>query len=160
MRFLLTSWGSSGDLHPFLALGGGLAARGHEVTLVGHPEWAAETEAAGFRFVGTDEPPRDDFLRQNPEVMSTKMGGLPALRALVERGMVPGFEPILAALLRELPGHDVLVAHHFVFPAAAAAELAGKPLVTVSLAPGVSPSAYSRPAPASGAPVMGSRPGC
>ena len=31
MRFLLSSWGSYGDLHPFLALGRGLKARGHDV---------------------------------------------------------------------------------------------------------------------------------
>jgi rhamnosyltransferase subunit B len=147
MRCLLTSWGSHGDLHPFLALGRGLLARGHEVSLVGHPDWATETGAAGLRFVSTHEPPREGFLRRNPEVMSKKWGGLPALHALVARGMAPGFDLILAALLDELPRHDLLVAHHFVFPAPVAAELTGKPLITVSLAPGVEPSAYSRPGP-------------
>ena len=58
MRWLFASWGSHGDLHPFLALGRGLIARGHEVTLVGHPDWGADTEAAGLRFVSTGEPSR------------------------------------------------------------------------------------------------------
>jgi UDP:flavonoid glycosyltransferase YjiC (YdhE family) len=147
MRCLLVSWGSCGDLHPFLALGGGLSARGHAVTLVGHPEWAAETEAAGLRFVATDEPPRDDFAALHPEIMSARWGGLSSLRALVRYGMEPSFEPILAAVLREAPGHDVIVAHHFIFSAPVAAALTGRPLVTVVLAPGVEPSAYSRPGP-------------
>jgi rhamnosyltransferase subunit B len=146
MRFLLTSWGSRGDLHPFLALGRGLSLRGHQVTLVGHPEWQVETESAGLRFVGTGEPPRDDFLVRHPEVMSMKWGGLAGLHSLVHEGIAPSFDATLATLLAEAPNHDVIIAHHFVFPAAVAAELTGKPLVNVSLAPGVGPSAYSRPA--------------
>jgi len=66
MRWLLTSWGSHGDLHPFLSLGQALIARGHSVTLVGHPDWGAETEIAGLRFVSTGEPSRDDFIRELP----------------------------------------------------------------------------------------------
>src|SRR5580692_9172147 len=103
MRWLLTSWGSRGDLHPFLALGHGLVARGHEVTVLGHPEWAAETAEAGLRFAATDEPPRDDFLREHPEIMSRKWGGLSSLRALVRQAIAPSFTPMLAALLAEAP---------------------------------------------------------
>ena len=145
MRWLLTSWGSHGDLHPFLALGRGLIARGHEVTLVGHPEWGAETETAGLRFVSTGEPSREDFIRDHPEVMSMKWGGLVSLHTLVNRAIAPGFPHTMAALLTEASAHDVIVAHHFAFPAPVAAELAGLPWATVSLAPGVVPSAYSLP---------------
>jgi len=145
LRWLLTSWGSHGDLHPFLALGSGLTARGHQVTLVGHPDWAAETEAAGLRFVSTGEPSREDFIRDHPEVMSMKWGGLVSLHTLVYRAIAPGFDHTMAALLAEAPAHDVIVAHHFVFPAPVVAELTGLPWATVSLAPGVVPSASSLP---------------
>jgi rhamnosyltransferase subunit B len=146
MRFLLTSWGSSGDLHPFLALGRGLLARGHEVSLVGHPEWSAETTAAGLRFVSTNEPPRENFIHNNPEIISMRWGGLPSVYALVNHAIAPGFDQITKTLHAEAPRHDVLVAHHFVFPAPAVAELTGIAWATVSLAPGVVPSAYTRPA--------------
>src|SRR3984957_11690864 len=145
MRWLLTSWGSHGDLHPFLALGRGLIARGHEATLVGHPDWGAETEAAGVRFVSTGEPSREDFLRDHPEVMSMKWGGLVSLHTLVNRAIAPGFDHTVTALLAEAPAHDVIVAHHFTFPAPIVAELTGLPRATVSLAPGVVPSVYSLP---------------
>ena len=145
MRWLLTSWGSRGDLHPFLALGRGLRARGHEVTLVGHPEWEEETTTAGLRFVGTGEAPRHDLLRRHPEILSAKWGGMTSLHALVRHGMAPGFSQVLSTLLAEAPQHDVLIAHHFVFPAPIAAEVSGRPWTTVSLAPGVVPSAYARP---------------
>ena len=145
MRWLLASWGSHGDLHPFLALGRGLIARGHQATLVGHPDWAAETEAAGIRYVSTGEPSRDDFIRDHPEVMSMKWGGLVSLHTLVNRAIAPGFDHTIAALLSEAHAHDAIVAHHFAFPAPVAAELTGLPWATVSLAPGVVPSAHSLP---------------
>jgi UDP:flavonoid glycosyltransferase YjiC (YdhE family) len=145
MRFLLTSWGSYGDLHPFLALGRGLRARGQEVTLVGHPDWAAETQIAGLRFVSTGEPSREDFVKEHPEILSMKWGGLVSLHTLVHHAIAPGFDQVLAALRTEAPAHDVLVAHHFVFPAPIAAELSGTPFATVSLAPGVVPSAHTLP---------------
>jgi rhamnosyltransferase subunit B len=145
MRWLLSSWGSRGDLHPFLALGRGLVARGHEVTLVGHPEWSDDCALAGLPFVATDEPPRGDLLREHPEILSTRWGGIPSLHALTREVIAPGFPPLLAALRELTPQHDVVIAHHFAFPAAIAAELARKPWATVTLAPGVIPSAWSRP---------------
>ncbi len=145
MRFLLTSWGSHGDLHPFLALGRGLLARGHQVTLVGHPDWREDTETAGLRFVSTGEPSREDFIRDHPEVLSMKWGGLVSLHTLVHRAIAPGFDHTLTALLAEAPQHDAIIAHHFTFPAPVVAELTGLPWATVSLAPGVVPSAYSLP---------------
>ena len=145
MRFLLTSWGSHGDLHPFLALGRGLKARGHQVTLVGHPDWGPDTEIAGLRFVSTGEPSREDFIRAHPDVLSMKWGGLVSLRTLVNKAIAPGFDHLMAALLAETPSHDAIVAHHFTFPAPIAAELAHLPWATVGLAPGVTPSAYSLP---------------
>ncbi len=155
MRWLLTSWGSRGDLHPFLALGRGLVARGHEVTIVGHPEWADDTASAGLRFVATAEPPRGDLLRRHPEILSSRWGGIPSLHALVREVIAPSFPPLLAALREEVPRHDVVIAHHFAFPAAIAAERAGKPWVTVTLAPGVVPSAYSLPGAQFGRPGRG-----
>ena len=145
MRWLLTSWGSRGDLHPFLALGQGLQKRGHQVTLVGHPDWQEETATAGVHFVSSNEPSREDLLREHPEIMSMRWGGLAALHALVHHGIAPGFDSMLAALRREAASHDVLVAHHFVLPAPLAAELSGLPWATISLAPGVVPTAYARP---------------
>jgi UDP:flavonoid glycosyltransferase YjiC (YdhE family) len=145
MRWLLASWGSHGDLHPFLSLGRALRARGHEVTLVGHPDWGAETQVAGLRFVSTGEAPRDTLIRDHPEIISGKWGGLVSLHTLVNRAIAPGFDQVMEALLAEARAHDIMVAHHFTFPAPVAAEVARIPWATVSLAPGVVPSAWSLP---------------
>jgi len=154
-RWLLTSWGSHGDLHPFLALGRGLIARGHQVTLVGHPEWAAETKTAGLRFVSTGELPREGMIRKHPEMISMQYGGLTSFSALIKRGIEPSLDYIMETLLAESSRHDALVTHHFVLPAEVVADLTGIPRVTISLAPGVIPSAYSVPGPSFGQPGSG-----
>jgi len=74
-----------------------------------------------------------------------KWGGLVSLHTLMHRAIAPGFDHTTAALLAEAPAHDVIVAHHFTFPAPIVAELTGLPWATVSLAPGVVPSSYSLP---------------
>jgi rhamnosyltransferase subunit B len=155
MRWLLSSWGSYGDLHPFLALGRGLVARGHEVTLVGHPDWGPETEGAGLRFVSTGEQLREDFIEKHPQVLSMKWGGLFSLLTLVNRAIAPGFDQVMAALLKEAANHDAMIAHHFSFPAPVVAELTGLRWATVTLAPGVVPSAHALPGANFGRPGRG-----
>ena len=133
MRWLLSSWGSRGDLHPFLALGRGLVARGHEVTVVGHPEWSDDTARAGLRFVATGEPPRGDIFQRHPEILSSRWGGIPSLRSLVREVVAPGFPPLLSALLAEVARHDAVIAHHFAFPAAGLYVLAAFSLLAAAL---------------------------
>jgi len=152
MRWLLTTWGSRGDLHPFLALGQGLLRRGHEVTLVGCEPWRDEVEGSGLRFASTGGKSFDHLLREHPQILSNDA---PALKLMLKTMIEPGLAPACDTLLRLAPTHDVLVAIHFVYPASVVAELTGIPWATVTLAPGLVPSAstplagQSRPMPRS-----------
>jgi rhamnosyltransferase subunit B len=146
MRILLASWGSSGDLIPFLSLGAALRARGHGVTLVGNPEWEARAAAAGLRFVAAYREMAVSPLEAHPEIVGDHNFGLTSFRLLLENAIVPILGETMAALEREAVGHDLLVAHHFVFPAALVHEKTGIPWATVALAPGVTPSAEDLPA--------------
>jgi len=146
MRILLASWGSSGDLLPFLSLGSALQGRGHAVTMVGNPEWAERSERAGLRFIPAHAPLAVSPLEANPEIVSDANFGLTSFRLLVEKGIEPVLAETYATLEREAAGHDLLVAHHFVFPAALIHEKTGIPWATVALAPGVTPSIHGLPA--------------
>jgi UDP:flavonoid glycosyltransferase YjiC (YdhE family) len=145
MRWLLTSCGSKGDFYPFLALGRGLAARGHEVTLVGAEEWRAETEAGGLRFASSGEPSLAHFIRDHPQVLSTAWRGLASTRILCRDLLARATEPTCHALLELAPEHDIIVAHHFVLAAPVAAEKTRTPWATVTLAPCVIPSVHTSP---------------
>src|SRR5262245_20133704 len=47
-RVVLTTFGSSGDINPFVALGLGLRARGHEVIFAVEDRYRGLVEQAGF----------------------------------------------------------------------------------------------------------------
>ncbi|HSI87288.1 MAG: glycosyltransferase [Candidatus Methylacidiphilales bacterium] len=148
MRVLLTTWGSSGDLHPFLALGAELVARGHTTALAGNPAWREVVESTGIEFIPAGPEQLPGVLMDHPELFSPKNLGINSLRTLMEHGIKPVLRPMLQALVEAAPRFDVLVAHHFALTAGSAAEITGIPWVTVYLAPGVIPSAYSMPAAA------------
>lgn len=59
MKIALQTWGSDGDIRPFIALGQGLVARGHSVTLaigsVDDKEYGPMCAAVGVRAVKAPE---------------------------------------------------------------------------------------------------------
>ncbi len=132
-RAVLTPIGSSGDLLPFLWLGGVLASRGVEVTVIASPRHEAAVRASGFRFVALGTAEDYERMVRDPRVWNPWSGprlifryaGLAArlvydlVREEVEReaGAVVVFSPLTA------------------FGARVVREKVGCPLVTVHLQP-------------------------
>jgi MGT family glycosyltransferase len=56
-RFLLVSWGSSGNLAPLLTAGRQLRLRGHHVRVMADPAMQSEVKAANFEFVSWRRAP-------------------------------------------------------------------------------------------------------
>src|ERR1700689_157730 len=54
-RVLLGAFGAPGHAFPMIALGRGLAARGHDVTLQTWTRWREHVEAEGLRFAAAPE---------------------------------------------------------------------------------------------------------
>jgi rhamnosyltransferase subunit B len=146
MRVLLASWGSKGDFYPFLAMARELQRRGHTVLLVGNPSWAETAATHGVPFRASFPEDGEEALARYPELVDRRWLGLPCLHHLMQKAILPVMPSTYAALHEEVPRHDLLVAHHFVFPAAMIAEETGIPWATVCLAPSVTPSAWHRPA--------------
>jgi rhamnosyltransferase subunit B len=59
-RIVLTTFGSLGDLHPYIAVALGLKARGHEAVIAtsGYYRQKVEALGIGFRAVRPDHPTR------------------------------------------------------------------------------------------------------
>jgi len=146
MKFLLCTWGSSGDLHPFLSLGNELRRRGHEVTLVGLGTWADKARQAGLQLVAAEPGRSPEGMDIHPDLFSHRNFGLDSFRILMRDFVLPTFGPWTDCLLRLAPDFDCLVAHSFVLVAPVVAEKTGIRFVSASLAPGVIPSDYSMPA--------------
>jgi rhamnosyltransferase subunit B len=65
-EFVLCTLGTHGDIHPFLAIGSILSARGHPVTILSNDNWRAQVLAcrADFLAIAPRDPPqsgRDNF---------------------------------------------------------------------------------------------------
>jgi len=142
-RILLTTFGSYGDLNPYLALGVALRARGHEAVLATHEGYRPDVEGAGLRFapVPPDIDPGDTALLRR--VMDPRRGSETVVRELV----APGIREAYAALEGAAAGADLLVSHVLTFAAPLLAEKRGLPWVSTVLSPMVFFSPHDPPVP-------------
>ena len=150
MRIGLQTWGSEGDIRPFLALGHALAKRGHQVEMVyteiGDRRYEAVAAALGFtaRAVASPVVSPERAIDIVFRVMRTRdqlQQGLIISRELLEPVIDSMFEAAVDLCRRS----DLLI-HHFVLHAArAAADLARVPTITVQFAPMLIPSREIHP---------------
>lgn len=133
MRILLTTIGSAGDVHPFVAVGLALKARGHEVTLLTNPYFKERIVGAGIGFwpLGTAE----EYLRLIRMADLVNAGASPMF--VFDNLIAASFAPTLEAVRTLMPvvRPEVIVSHHISFGAHAAAELLGIPYVQCVLSP-------------------------
>ncbi|MEN8144686.1 MAG: glycosyltransferase [Gemmatimonadota bacterium] len=80
MHILLLTFGSTGDVQPFVALGKGLKARGHDVTVCANGTFEALITGHGLDYAhlndGITEVLESQFGRKTIETMSSFWGGL------------------------------------------------------------------------------------
>ena len=134
-KIVLTSVGTLGDLHPFIAIGLALKRRGHHPILAVPEDHVAKTRAAGLDAVAV--LPSFDAIRER-----MGLGEDDAVKRvmadqtyLLEQVLLPWLESSTAALDKVIEGADVLVGSLFVFGAPIIAEKRRVPLVSVILQP-------------------------
>jgi UDP:flavonoid glycosyltransferase YjiC (YdhE family) len=149
MKIGLQTWGSEGDIRPFLALAGGLQAKGHEVSLVvtslENKDYNSYGEKLGFSVVRVGNFAYDE------EAWCRIMKELKAARyslSQMDTFLTHCFDPVVpemyAAAEQLCRENDIIIGHFLHYPAQAAAEKAGKPYLTVALSHALIPSRHSR----------------
>src|SRR5215831_2150761 len=108
-RIVLTTFGSLGDLHPYIAVALGLKARGHEAVIAtsGAYRQKVETLGIGFWAVRPDHPDPEtgaDLMRRS---MDRRTGSEFVIRELMMAALRESYEDTLAAA----DGADLLVSH-------------------------------------------------
>jgi len=142
-RVLLATFGSPGDLFPFLAIAEALAARGAEVTLASSAAYRDRVEARGIPFAHV-RPDRPEQL-QDPDLSERVGAGADPREVFIEmflRDLRPSFDDALP--LAE--SADVIVTHPLALGPALAAEVCGVPRIPVQLQPMGFFSAHEPPA--------------
>ena len=149
MRVGLVSWGTEGDLRPFLALRQALMGRGHDVRLV-----FTGVEGKDFTSLvtSTGVPTRfaDDgyFVAHREELAQRARDSLrqgnprKQFEAILHDLMDPVIGSMVDAARALAADSDVVVGHFLAHPAAAAAEEHQKPFVMLALQPVFASSHY------------------
>jgi sterol 3beta-glucosyltransferase len=158
MRIGIQTWGSEGDIRPFVALAGGLSAAGHTVTLVvtdvDDRGYTPAAKCLGFtvRHVATPVVPSpEEFEAIGVAIIKEKNPFRQAL-AITRQLFDPVIEPMYEAANVLCAESDMVVGHSILHPLGIAAEQWGVPHACVMLAPVTIPSRYKGP---SGMPTFG-----
>lgn len=140
-RILLTTTGSLGDLHPFLAIGLGLLARGHAVTIATSNQYRAKVEQTGLRFAPMG-PHLDSFSPQLlRELLDARKGPERLIRGILYAGTPAAYAEVMDALR----GADAIVTHPITYASQIAAEKSGLPWISTVTAPCAFFSKYDPP---------------
>ena len=150
-RFLFTTLGSLGDLHPYIAVGIGLRERGHTVTIASSEIYRAKVEGEGllFRPLRPDLPEITGDAEIWRRIMHPRTGPEFIFRKLIMPWLEQSFEDTVAAARES----DVLVGHVIAFSTPTVAELLKKPWISIVLQPSIFLSAHDPPVLA-GAPYL------
>ncbi len=154
----MQTWGSHGDIRPFLALADGLQQAGHEVTLVitcvDSGRYKQLQSDAGVTIIDVASPvfDKESDLKRIGEAIVYERNPVRQARKILTLGFEPALEPMYAAAQQLCADNELLIGHFFQYPLQACAELQGLPYVSIMLQHNMVPSAYVPPA---GVPQLG-----
>lgn len=148
-RIVICTYGSPGDLLPFLAVAQALKERGHHPVIATSPIYRGRVEAMGLAFAPV-RPDRPEDLR-DPDFADRVLGGMSTPGKVFRQMFLPSFDECVADTLDAVVGADLVLAHTLAFAAGPVAEGLGVPWVSVTLQP---LSYFSRHDP----PAIGPRP--
>jgi len=145
-RIILNTFGSFGDIHPYMAIAMELKRRGHQPVIATMEAYREKIVSIGVEFV----PVRPQLAwpkEQDQELIEKIMNPKTGPRFLTEEVVFPAVRESYADLLPAVKGADLLVTH----PAAPAGPLVGRktgmPWISTVLAPLSFFSAYDPPMP-------------
>jgi rhamnosyltransferase subunit B len=132
-RIVLSTTGTFGDIHPFIAVAKGLRERGAEATIASWPMFRSKVESEGLRFhpLWPDLGPADiapEVLRQ---AMDLRFGSI----YVIENFVLPYLEQNYDELLPVCRNADLVVTNNSGWAAAAAAGKLGIPWLSAYLQP-------------------------
>ena len=142
-RIVLATFGSPGDLYPFLAIGTELRARGHEPIVATSALYRDKVAAASLDFapVRPDRSPS----QQDPDFLDRVIRDRVPPGTVFRAMFLPSLRDSLDDLFGAMEGADAVVTHTLASAARLAAEARGLPWVSAVMQPMGYLSAYEPP---------------
>ena len=132
-RIVLATYGSPGDLFPFLAIGAELRGRGHDVVVAASQRYRGDVLAVGLGFAAV-RPDRAEG-RQDPDYLDRLWRDRSSPERLFRAMFLPALRESLEDLLGAVNGADLVVSHTLTPAAPLAAETKGVPWVSAVMQP-------------------------
>jgi UDP:flavonoid glycosyltransferase YjiC (YdhE family) len=156
MKIGMQTWGSHGDIRPFLALAEGLQAAGNEVhlviTCVDSDVYRGMASPSGVKITVLASPvltpAQQEIVGRTAYEIRNPMTQMAAILRL---GLAPVEDVMFDAARRLCAESDVVIGHYFMHPLQTAAEAAGRPYVSVLLSHAAIPSDFDYPLTVPGA---------
>ena len=149
-KIVFSTWGSYGDLHPYMALALEMQNRGHDCLIATSSIYQEKVEAAGLGFhpVRPDLPPPDSDEARNMirRVSNDITGPAYLFRELLMPHLRAAYEDTLSAVTAE-GGADLLVSHQVPLAAPIVADVTGIKWISCVLFPIAFGSVYDPPTP-------------
>lgn len=131
-KIVLATFGSLGDLHPFLALAIELRGRGHKIVLATMEFYREKIEMMNFEFCSVR--PDIDFEEAKemmPDLMDAKKGPVKMLKEIVFPHLRAAYEDLIEAV----KDADLLISAEVVCAAPSVAEKSGIKWISIGLSP-------------------------
>ncbi len=145
-RIILATFGSYGDMHPYMAIAMELRTRGHNPVIATSELYREKMQAASFEFVPMRPhiaPPKEQDVAMMEKIMHPKSGSGFLLNEILFPFVREGYEDLLQAV----SGADLLLTHPICFAGPLVAQKTGIHWVSSVLAPVSFLSAYDFPVP-------------
>src|SRR6185436_14074948 len=149
-RIVFTTWGSFGDLHPFMALARELQARGHRTAIASIAEYRPKVEAAGIDFFplrpGVALPDTEEGQEVIRRIMDLRDGPRYVMQEMLAPFTRETFTDSIAAI-NAGGGADLLISHAVPMAAPLVAAKTGVKWISAVLSPISLSSVYDPPTP-------------
>jgi rhamnosyltransferase subunit B len=132
LHVMLPTLGSSGDVHPFIALGLALKRRGHRVTVLTNPLFQPLIESQGLAFLALGDLQAAQRAIGNPDVWHLRKGF-----AIIASVIVPAIAQTFRLIEQHADSDTVVAFSTLAFGARVAQEKLGVPSASVHLQPSV-----------------------
>ncbi|HXP65408.1 MAG TPA: nucleotide disphospho-sugar-binding domain-containing protein [Steroidobacteraceae bacterium] len=132
LHVLLPTMGSAGDVHPFIALGVALQARGHRATILTNPLFQPVIEAQGLGFLAVGTVEEANAAIANPELWHLRKGF-----GVIAQVIVPAIAETYRLIEKHADSSTVVAFSSLALGARLAQEKLGVPSASVHLQPSI-----------------------
>jgi sterol 3beta-glucosyltransferase len=151
MRIGIQIWGSRGDIRPLLALAEGLQSSGHAVTLlitcIESADFNASLSNSGVKIKNVASPvirDKEELAKIGKDIFA-ESNPVKQIKTVIEKFFVPAEAEMYQAAEKLCLDNDLVIGHFFHYPLRTAAELIGRPYVSVMLVHSAVPSSLQPP---------------